>query len=86
MVITYTCSSQNNGCDTHTLFVIRMGCTTGCVGPIMLPPLWQVGHGPHKPPDFATDHAGVAGYGARHDVVVMLTTQTILLIKYYLIK
>jgi hypothetical protein len=33
-----------------------------------------------------TDHAGVAGYGARLDAAVMMTTQRILLIKFYLIK
>jgi hypothetical protein len=33
-----------------------------------------------------TDHAGVAGYGARMDAAVMLTAKRILLIKFYLIK
>jgi hypothetical protein len=33
-----------------------------------------------------TDQAGVAGYGARLDVVIMLATQRVLLIKFYLIK
>jgi hypothetical protein len=33
-----------------------------------------------------TDHAGVAGYGARLDAAVMLTAKRILLIKFYLIK
>jgi hypothetical protein len=37
-------------------------------------------------PKNITDHAGVAGYGARLDTVVMMTTKRILLIKYYLIK
>jgi hypothetical protein len=37
-------------------------------------------------PKKITDHAGVAGYGARLDVVIMLATKRILLIKYYLIK
>jgi hypothetical protein len=33
-----------------------------------------------------TDHAGVAGCGARLDAAVMLTVKRILLIKFYLIK
>jgi hypothetical protein len=37
-------------------------------------------------PKKITDHTGVAGYGARLDAVVMMTTKRILLIKYYLIK
>jgi hypothetical protein len=37
-------------------------------------------------PKKITDHAGVAGYGARLDAAVMLTVTRILLIKFYLIK
>jgi len=37
-------------------------------------------------PKKITDHAGVAGYGARLDAAVMLTAKRILLIKFYLIK
>jgi hypothetical protein len=37
-------------------------------------------------PKKITDHAGVAGHGARLDAAVMLTAKRILLIKYYLIK
>jgi hypothetical protein len=37
-------------------------------------------------PKKITDHAGIAGYGARLDAAVMMTTKRILLIKYYLIK
>jgi hypothetical protein len=33
-----------------------------------------------------TDHTGVAGYGARLDATIMMATQRILLIKFYLIK
>ena len=66
--------------------MIRMGWATKCEHWNVPHPLWIVGRGPCKPPDFATDHAGVAGYGARQDVVVILTTQRVLLIKFYLTK